>query len=75
MFAALAEFERELMRERTLAGIVAARARGRKGGRRPVLDSKQREAVLSLLKSRDLSVAEIGRQFGVSRSTIYNLLK
>jgi len=74
MFAALAEFERELMRERTLAGIAAARARGRKGGRRHVLDSKQREAVLSLLKSRDLSVADIGRQFGISRSTIYNIL-
>lgn len=75
MFAALAEFERELMRERTLAGLVAARTRGRKGGRRPVLDSKQREAVLSLLKSRDISVQDISRQFGVSRSTLYNILK
>jgi len=74
MFAALAEFERELMRERTLAGIAAARARGRKGGRRHVLDSKQRDAVLSLLKSRDLSVADIARQFGISRSTIYNII-
>jgi len=68
-------FERELMRERTLAGIAAARARGRKGGRRHVLNSKQREAVLSLLKSRDISVQDISRQFGVSRSTIYNILK
>jgi len=75
MFASLAEFERELMRERTLAGLSAARARGRNGGRRPVLDSKQREAVLSLLKSRDISVQDIGRQFGVSRSTLYNILK
>jgi len=63
------------MRERTLAGIAAARARGRKGGRRHVLNSKQREAVLSLLKSRDISVQDISRQFGVSRSTIYNILK
>ncbi|TDA43630.1 recombinase family protein [Burkholderia pyrrocinia] len=74
MFAALAEFERELIRERTLAGLEAARARGRHGGRPPALDAKQRKAALAMMKNRDLSVAEISRQFGVSRTTLYNLL-
>lgn len=73
MFAALAEFERELIRERTLAGLEAARARGRQGGRPPSLDAKQRKAALAMMKNRDMSVAEISRQFGVSRSTLYNL--
>jgi DNA invertase Pin-like site-specific DNA recombinase len=73
MFAALAEFERGLIRERTLAGLEAARARGRHGGRPPALDAKQRKAALAMMKNRDMSVAEISRQFGVSRSTLYNI--
>ncbi|MFM0734351.1 recombinase family protein [Paraburkholderia sediminicola] len=73
MFAALAEFERELIRERTLAGLQAARARGRHGGRPQALDAKQRKAALAMMKNRDMSVAEISRQFGVSRTTLYSL--
>lgn len=73
LFAALAEFERELVRERTLAGLEAARARGRKGGRPPRLDSKQQRAALAMMKDREMSVAEIGRHFSVSRSTLYSL--
>ncbi|MCO4879928.1 recombinase family protein [Paraburkholderia caribensis] len=73
MFAALAEFERELIRERTLAGLEAARARGRHGGRPPALDAKQRKAALAMMKNRDMSVAEISRQFGVSRTTLYSI--
>jgi DNA invertase Pin-like site-specific DNA recombinase len=73
MFAALAEFERELIRERTLAGLDAARARGRHGGRPSALDAKQRKAALAMMKNRDMSVAEISRHFGVSRSTLYNI--
>ncbi|MFP3586383.1 recombinase family protein [Paraburkholderia sp. SIMBA_055] len=73
MFAALAEFERELIRERTLAGLDAARARGRHGGRPPALDAKQRKAALVMMKNRDMSVAEISRQFGVSRTTLYSI--
>ena len=75
MFAALAEFERELMRERTLAGLAAARARGRVGGRHPILNGRQREAVLSLMRNRDVSINDISQQFGVSRSTLYNILR
>lgn len=73
MFAALAEFERELLRERTLAGLEAARARGRKGGRPSLLDVKQRKAAQAMMRDREMSVAEIARQYGVSRSTLYSL--
>ncbi|CAM2162008.1 e14 prophage; site-specific DNA recombinase [Burkholderia latens] len=73
MFAALAEFERELIRERTLAGLEAARARGKKGGRPAALDAKQQLAVLAMMKGRVLSITEIARQFNVSRSTLYNI--
>ncbi|TCW80983.1 DNA invertase [Burkholderia sp. SRS-46] len=73
MFGALAEFERELVRERTLAGLEAARARGRHGGRPLALDAKQHKAALAMMKNRDISVAEISRQFGVSRSTLYSI--
>lgn len=73
MFAALAEFERGLVRERTLAGLAAARVRGRKGGRPSVLNLKQQRAALALMKDREMSITEIARQFAVSRSTLYNL--
>ncbi|MBX9346020.1 recombinase family protein [Chromobacterium vaccinii] len=73
LFAALAEFERELVRERTLAGLAAARARGRKGGRPPRLDSKQQSRALAMMKNRDVPISEIARHFNVSRSTLYNL--
>lgn len=73
LFAALAEFERDLIRERTVAGLEAARARGRKGGRPQLLDIKQQRAALAMMKNREMSVAEISRHFGVSRSTLYSL--
>ncbi|MDN7866209.1 recombinase family protein [Burkholderia multivorans] len=73
MFAALAEFERELIRERTLAGLEAARTRGKKGGRPESLDARQQQAVLAMMSSRVMSIAEIARQFNVSRSTLYNI--
>lgn len=73
MFAALAEFERELVRERTLAGLAAARARGRKGGRPSLMDPKQRRAALAMMRDREMSVSDIASHFGVSRSTLYSL--
>lgn len=75
MFAALAQFERELVRERTLAGLAAARARGRKGGRPPLLNANKQRIALSMLKNREMSVAAIAEHLGVSRSTLYNLQK
>ncbi|WP_439613286.1 recombinase family protein [Reyranella sp.] len=75
VFASLAEFERNLIRERTLAGLKAARARGRKGGRRPKLDLKDIKTVRALLRTRELTVGEIAERFAVARSTIYNALQ
>ncbi|EIJ0935057.1 recombinase family protein [Vibrio cholerae] len=71
VFAALAEFERGLIRERTHAGLAAARARGRAGGRKPKLDAKQVRQIKALLRDPNTSVAEVARDYGVSRTTIY----
>lgn len=73
MFAALAQFERELLRERTLAGLAAARARGRRGGRPPRLKTSEQRIALAMMKNREMSVAAIAEHLGVSRSTLYNL--
>jgi len=74
LFGALAEFERNLIAERTKAGLAAARARGRLGGRPPVLDEKQREALVLLHKEKKHSVKEICQIMGISRQTLYNYL-
>jgi len=71
VFGALAEFERNLIRERTLAGLKAARARGRKGGRPRKLSSKDLKTVRALLRSGDVPVSTIAEQFRVARSTLY----
>ena len=73
LFAALAEFERELIRERTLAGLAAARARGRVGGRPRALDARGEKQAVAMMKNKDLAITEIARILGVSRSTLYNL--
>lgn len=71
IFAALAEFERNLIRERTKAGLEAARSRGRKGGRRKALNKDQRRHVVGLYRSRQHSIKEICDLMGVSRATVY----
>ena len=71
VFAALAEFERNLIRERTKAGLAAARVRGRVGGRKPKLDAKQIRQITTLLRDRNASVTELAKDYGVSRTTIY----
>jgi DNA invertase Pin-like site-specific DNA recombinase len=71
VFAALAEFERNLIRERTLAGLKAARARWRQGGRPRKLQPKEQKTIRALLKTTEVSVQEIATRFGVSRSTLY----
>ncbi len=75
IFGALAEFERNLIRERTRAGLAAARARGRKGGRPHALDDKERVMVVKLYNSREHSVAEICQTMGISRPTLYSYLR
>ena len=74
LFGALAEFERNLIRERTQAGLSAARARGKLGGRPKMLDSTKRELTLRLHRERQHSVNEICRLMGISKSTLYNYL-
>jgi len=74
VFGALAEFERDIIRERTMAGLVAARARGRLGGRRPVLDAKKIALAKSLYKDPTNSPSVIAETLGVSRSTLYRYL-
>ncbi len=71
VFAALAEFERNLIRERTRAGLAAARARGRKGGRKPALDDRQVREIRALLRDPEIQVTDVARRYGVSRTTLY----
>lgn len=71
IFASLAEFERDLIRERTMAGLSSARARGRKGGRRHGLSRAQVRLAQAAMASRDTSVAELCRELGVTRATLY----
>ena len=75
VFAALAEFERELIRERTNAGLAAARARGRHGGRPPRLTADQVKTAQRLYDQKELTVGQIGDVLGVSRTTIYRALE
>lgn len=74
IFGAMAQFERDLISERTSAGLQAARARGRNGGRPRKLSDKDVAMVRQLYESRTVSVKEIAARFRVSRSTIYKVL-
>jgi len=74
MVAAFAEFEREIMRSRTMDGLAAARARGRLGGRKPKLSSKQ-IAEVSRLYAEGRNVQEIADLFNISRPTVYRALE
>lgn len=74
MFGALAEFERNLMRERTQAGLQAARARGRKGGRLPKLTPQQIDVGRSLAADPKRSVSSICKHLGISRPTYYRYI-
>ena len=71
LFGALAEFERNLIRERTQAGLTAARARGRSGGRPAALDPAKRALAVQLYEARTLSVAQICSTLGISKPTLY----
>jgi DNA invertase Pin-like site-specific DNA recombinase len=75
MFSALAEFERDLIRERTQAGLKAARARGRLGGRPTLLDQRQVNRMMELYNEGKSTVEEIRRIFNISRPSFYNYLK
>jgi len=70
IFGALAEFEHSLIRERTLAGLAAARARGRRGGRRPVMSKADVRKASAMLADPQITKTEVAKHFGVSRVTL-----
>ena len=75
VFGALAEFEREIIRERTMAGLESARARGRHGGRPRALDENKARLARRLKDEGEHSVEEICEMLGVGRSTLYRYLQ
>jgi DNA invertase Pin-like site-specific DNA recombinase len=74
IFASLAEFERALIRERTIAGLAVARANGRVGGRPKRLDEAGIATAVAMLGSTNLTVAEVARRLGVGPATLYRHL-
>ncbi len=75
LFGALAEFEGDLIRERTQAGLAAARARGRRGGRPLVMTASKLAVAREMYASGDHTIAEIAQTVGVGRATVYRHLR
>jgi DNA invertase Pin-like site-specific DNA recombinase len=75
IFGALAEFERNLIRERTNAGLMAARARGRKGGRPKALTGKKLSIAQDLYNNKGNSITEILQTLKISKATLYRSVK
>ena len=71
VFGAVAEFERDLILERTTAGLEAARARGRRGGRKPAMDEGKIALASRLMRDRETPISEVCEAVGVSRATLY----
>ena len=74
IFGSIAEFERSLIRERTMAGLQAARARGKKGGRPKSLSETDLVAAKSMLANPELTVDDVCKQLGTSPATLYRYL-
>jgi DNA invertase Pin-like site-specific DNA recombinase len=74
IFGALAEFERDIIRERTRAGLASARSRGRLGGRPSIMNSKKLKMATSLYADGNTQVGEICETLGISRATFYRHL-
>ncbi len=75
ILGALAQFERDLIRERTLSGLQAARARGRRGGKPKALDDDQLQLAYKLSEDREHTVKQICEQLSISKMTLYNYLR
>lgn len=75
IFGALAEFEHSLITERTKAGLAAARARGRKGGRRPAMSTSDTKKAAAMLADPMMTKTEVAKHFKVSRTTLNASLK
>jgi len=74
IFASLAEFERELIRERTIAGLMSARARGRNGGRPYKMTVPKLRLAQAAMAKRGTRVGDLCRELGVSRQTLYRFV-
>lgn len=71
IFAALAEYERALISERTQAGLVAARARGRRGGRRHTMTPAKVNLAMAAMSNKETVVNDLCRELGITRQTLY----
>ena len=71
IFATLAEFERDLIRERTMAGLAAARARGRNGGRPRLMTRAKLRTAMAMMGDRGNVASDVAEQLGISISTLY----
>ncbi len=74
IFGALAEFERDIIKERTQAGLLAARARGRLGGRPKALNQKKQAIAQALYNDKNNSIADICKALNISRATLYRYI-
>lgn len=74
ILAGLSQFERDLISQRTREGLAVARARGRKGGRRPKLDINKQKAVYELYNQKKLSIPEICGMFSITKPTLYSVV-
>ncbi len=75
LFGALVEIERNLICERTQAGLSAARARGRRGGRRKTLNAKKRSVAVNLYEEKKMTVSQICEMMGISKPTLYSYIR
>jgi len=75
IFGALAEFERHLIQERTQAGLEAARARGRMGGRPQILSNTKIQMAINLYNEKKLTIFQICKEMGISKPTLYKYIK
>jgi DNA invertase Pin-like site-specific DNA recombinase len=75
IFASLAEFERELIKERTMAGLKAARARGKLGGRPPKISPEQKEMIKKMHADITIPIDQILKTFQISKTTLYKVVK
>ena len=75
IFSSLAQFERRLIQERTIAGLAAARSRGKKGGRQPIsIDDPRVTLAKKMHKNKEISIKEICNTLKISRSSLYRYL-
>jgi DNA invertase Pin-like site-specific DNA recombinase len=75
IFGALAEFEREIIKERTLAGLASARSRGKVGGRPKALTVKEAQILRNMAADKSLAVSDICKTLGIGRTTFYRYVK